>query len=87
MRTSLTMSPGALREQIAHTLTRFFQAEQSGNAGLVQKAYEDLFILCYRNDLELSSLLDEMDEGECGAKPSWPATVGLRASAASNHKH
>ena len=43
-------------------VTKFAEAESSGNAEAVQKAYEKLFALCYDKHLDLTALLREAEE-------------------------
>jgi len=86
MRLSTTLRSGRLREDIARTLAMFVEAERSSNAELAQRAYEDLFILCYRNDLELNSLLDEVETDWCDTDPGWPARLSLGSSPSPNRR-
>jgi len=50
-----------MRRRINRELARLSQAEQKGNTGAIQKAYEDLFVLCYEHHLDLPALLRKWD--------------------------
>ena len=50
-----------LQRRICHTLVKLGQAERSGKPEAAQKAYEDLFALCYENQLYLPTLLREWE--------------------------
>ncbi|HEY6291585.1 MAG TPA: hypothetical protein VI455_08500 [Terriglobia bacterium] len=94
MRDLLTMGSRTVRKAIARTLAGFVEAQQSGNAEVVQRAYEELFALCYENDLELSALLAQVEVSGYEAEPSWPVPKALRgnptattANQHANHSH
>jgi len=54
------------------------EAEQSGDAAAIQRAYEHIFLLCYLNDLDLTEMLSRIEQGEywplrrCRAAAGWP---------------
>jgi hypothetical protein len=50
-----------LRRRINRELAKLWQAEHSGNTRAIQKAYEDLFVLCHENHLDLPDLLRESE--------------------------
>ena len=51
-----------MRRRISRSLAKLAQAERSKNPGLEQKAYEDLFVLCRENGLDLPKLLRPSEE-------------------------
>jgi hypothetical protein len=48
-----------LQRRINHDLAKLTEAERSGNAQSIQEAYENLFVLCRENHLDLHALLRE----------------------------
>jgi len=43
------------------------EAERSGDAAAIQRAYEHVFLLCYLNGLDLTEMLSHIEQGDF-----WP---------------
>ena len=52
----------SIQKHIGRAVAKLAQAERSGKTEAVQEAYEDLFVLCYENQLGLQPLLREAEE-------------------------
>ena len=56
------MSASTILKGIDYTVSKLLEAEQSGNAEAVQKAYEELFKFCRESDLDLNAVISQARE-------------------------
>jgi len=50
-----------MSRRVNHELNKLARAERSRDSKAIQKAYEDLFVLCRANHLDLPALLREFE--------------------------